>query len=228
MNDITVRMPVPETWLDGSSDKQLIDSVMGFLAQDADGGMSHFQITHFVLNDKEFPTVGAKYFQARREMFVRYQNLVNQHWEHQKVLAEAEIKRCTMEDHVAEAGVGDLSEREKRFHTAKAKLASVEHQQLMVRADFIQMEAKRQIRELKAFWDNHQYYGQMLKPGVNRELTEPEHWLTKTKIKGKTAKDISQHLAGPFQSHREAISGAFLKDDILRVQATSPKEQIGG
>jgi|SRR3990167_3400045 len=232
MKEISVNIPIPTTWMDSQADRDIIQSALKFFEDGTDGGMTHFQITNFVLSDKEFPTIGSKYFQARREIYVRYENLVNQHFEFQKVEANAEIKQCELEDLQANAYQSSLLQ-------AKAKLARVERDQLLMRLEFIKKEAKRQIRELKAFWDNHQYYGKMITPGVTRELTEGEHWITKakqgdqtlaewekTKVGDKPQTITSDALDGPFAHMRQEIVEAHMKDDILKVTAAMEQAKL--
>ena len=224
MKEIQVNIPIPELFLD-STDRPMIEKALQFFHDGADGGMSYYQITNFVLSDKEFPTPASKVFQAVREMYVRFENLVNQQFEFQKVEANAEIKQCECDDLMQQAYQTPLV-------MAKAKLARVERDQLVMRLEFIKKEAKRQLRELKAFWENHQYYVQQLKPGVNKEVSEPEFWALKalegdkimaewekTKVGEKPHVLTRQDLDGPMAAMRAEIIERNLKDDILRLKS---------
>ena len=163
-----LKQTIPQEWLGEEHEQMLLSSLEYF--KDIDAGMTHFQITHFVLSDKEFPTPASKYFQARKEMFARYTNLVNQYHECQVLEAEAELFNVEQ----MELEKKDLTTSPRA--RAEWQLANVKRQQKLMRIQFVKKEAARQLRELQAFWQNHQHYGQMLRPGVTRELAEPEFW----------------------------------------------------
>ena len=179
MNKLTnaeLHQTIPTAWL-GEEHQQMLQASLDYF-KDIDLGMTHFQITHFVLNDKEFPTAASKYFQARKEMFSRYTNLVNQYHECRLLEAEAELLNVEMfeleETAAQKAPQGNRVARER----ATVHLLTVKREQKLMRIQFVKKEAMRQLREFQAFWQNHQHYGAMLKPGVTRELAEPEYWQT--------------------------------------------------
>jgi len=53
-------------------------------------GMSRFQIQHLLLNDVEYPTPAAKYWQCTRELWVRMQNIVHQEFSYKRALLRLE------------------------------------------------------------------------------------------------------------------------------------------
>ena len=170
MSDITSTFPLPTNWLNTPEDQAMLrDSLQYF--NDIDGGMTHYQITMFVLNNIEFPTHASKYYQARKEMFVRYTNLINGYQEVQLLQAEAKLLEAEIEE--------KWLEKETKVRNANIDIMTVKKEQKLMRIEFVKKEASRQLREMKAFWDNHQAYGQMLRPGVTQELAEPEHWMKK-------------------------------------------------
>ena len=180
MNKLTnaeLQQTIPTAWL-GEEHQQMLQASLDYF-KDIDLGMTHFQITHFVLNDKEFPTAASKYFQARKEMFSRYTNLVNQYHECRLLEAEADLLQVDIfewEEKAAEKvqrGSGRVAKER-----AEVQLLTVKREQKLMRLQFVKKEATRQLREFQAFWQNHQHYGAMLKPGVTRELAEPEYWQT--------------------------------------------------
>lgn len=202
----------PSEWSETPQDHEILLKSLEYF-NDIDGGMTHFQITNFVLNDRDFPTYASKYFQARIEMFTRYTNILNAYYECQITDAEVELLDVSMSEMERKSAI---TARDR----AVAKLLSAKRAQKLMRKEFSKKEATRQIRELKAFWDNHQYYGAMLKPGVTRELGEPEHWVTKAsgkvsltdrlkrwiKAEEPIPEQLQHILQGSFMSHRQRIT----------------------
>ena len=219
---------VPDHWLEGDDRQMLRESLTYF--DDVDGGHSFFQITNFILSDKDFPTPAAKFYQARLEMFQRYTNVVNGYNECRIVEAEAEVLNAELLD-LETQSTTNVSRPQMMKRLAQVKLLTAQREQKLTRAAFIKKDASRQLRELRGFWQNHQHYAPMLKAGVTRELAEPEKWLAlanqkmtwyeriRALVTGHTPRsvELTQFLQGPMIQARTEITRQFLDPQRERV-----------
>ena len=207
---------IPAEWL-GQDDMGMLKASLSYF-DDIDLGMTDFQITHFVLSDIEFPTAAAKYFQARKELFVRYTNLVNGYQECRELDAEAGMLKVQLME--LENNVEMPAPRRIALH----HLFSVKLEKKEVRIAFVKKEASRQVREMQAFWRNHQHYGAQLKKGVTQELAEPEKWSAlasqpvrwyekvKMLVTGQPPRpvELRKHLSGAMARDRHHLSRQLL------------------
>ena len=222
-NPFTEKM-IPAEWL-GPDERGMLTASLSYF-DDIDCGMTDFQITHFVLSDKDFPTAAAKYFQARKELFVRYTNLVNGYQECRELEAEMGL----LDAQIMEIEGKDLTPTKR----ALAHLFIVKREKKAVRVAFVKKEASRQVREMQSFWRNHQHYGAMLRPGVTQELAEPEKWSAlaaqpirwwervKMLVTGHAPRpvELKQFLNGPMARERQHLSHQLLdpqRENVLKL-----------
>jgi len=229
---------VPESWLEGEDRAMLRESLSYF--DDTDGGHSFFQITNFVLSDKDYPTPAAKFYQARYEMFIRYTNLVNGYNDCRILEAEAEVLNADLFD-LETQSLTNVSRPQMMKRLAQAKLLTAQREQKLTRIAFVKKEASRQLRELRGFWQNHQHYGPMLRAGVTRELAEPEKWLAlanekmtwydriRALVTGKPPRsvELTQFLQGTLQQDRAVIMHQFLAPHREHVLALANGKKEG-
>ena len=70
-------------------------------------GHSEFQIVNFVLNDKDFPLPDDKYYQAKKEAYVRYEGLVNLCFRLRRIESELKLVQLDIEELDAKLGYAD-------------------------------------------------------------------------------------------------------------------------
>jgi hypothetical protein len=84
----------------GKDNKELCTAVLDMF-QTVPQGMTAFQIENFVLSDKDFPTVDSKWWQAKLELWVRLQNVIQMHYDYRKRVAKInELRARVMEQEV--------------------------------------------------------------------------------------------------------------------------------
>ena len=106
-------------------------------------GMSDIQIEKFVLNDFDFPTEWGKYKQSKLELWVRFQAIVTQYFEYEKLLAEIEL---------LEAEIDELKSIGDRISLAKARVKEIEIEQRKFRLEVIKKTIMDKLREARAFY----------------------------------------------------------------------------
>lgn len=154
---------------------------------------SEFQIRNFILNDIDIPTPEGKYHQSVRELYSRYQNLINQ--SHQYLILKNEIGILKLE---AEA-LGEqlyLNPRHVRLEEIKCELVQLDidrkniditHKELRLKA--IEKNASEVIREMNVFLDVIKVLDSKIGPETRdesglpaRELSEAKYWFNKQYI----------------------------------------------
>lgn len=124
-------------------------------------GMSRFQIENFVLNQDEFPTPDAVVGQCIRELYTRIQNIAaaEKEWADAQMEIElAEVRRDRFRLKAAQGVEGDPEPNlemlglEVRENQALAQLEENKRVFLLRRLQFIEANAKDQVRQTKVFW----------------------------------------------------------------------------
>jgi len=113
---------------------------------------SEFQIRNFILNDFDFPTDAGKYHQCVRELYSRYDNLINLSHEYKKTQHEieiAEIQKERLLRNLSKAS-DDLDIREIN---SLIKMQDIEIEHKMLRIESIKKNASESIREMRVFMD---------------------------------------------------------------------------
>jgi len=164
----------------GLNNVELCDRVFDFF-NTVQQGMSKFQIQHFVLGDMEFPTPDSKWWQAKLELWVRLQNVIQMHYDYRKKVAKkkeltAEIMEC------AHKGGHALFPFERDKCDAIADRLQIEIEE----NDFAMISIKKTIgdklKEMQAFWETMIGLESSLKfSTVDKEEQEKSFWSAKSR-----------------------------------------------
>lgn len=149
-------------------DKALVGKAEKFFAS-LHQGHTDFQIKHFILKDEENPLPDSKYYQAMLEVYGRYENLVQQHYEHRKI--ENEIRLLELD--IAEMSSYVMS-CDRRQILSDMKRDEITMKKLHMKS--VEKAVKSICREMKCF------VGCMeeLKPQLkykDYESMQKHHWL---------------------------------------------------
>lgn len=110
-------------------------------------GMSAYQIRHFVLNDVEFPTADAKYYQCLKEMYTRHEALVEMQFEYEDLEDDLDIAEA---DYASLFAENPQSSKREKATLRKTKRKSTKIQHTM---DSLRRNAEDTMRELRVFYD---------------------------------------------------------------------------
>ncbi len=147
--------------------KKLIGSVQ------LSGAMTPFQIRHFVLNKREFPTPFAQLQQAKREIIVRRNSLVEASFEYRKALATKEIEEMELEALKAQPP--------SRLRDAQIALAEIRVQEQAWKAETIKERAQEQLSEVAVFLETyHQHAHLEQESDETLAKLEEEYWRIKS------------------------------------------------
>jgi len=165
----------------GKDNKELCTAVLDMF-QTVPQGMTAFQIRNFVLSDKDFPTVDSKWWQAKLELWVRLQNVIQMHYDHRKRSAKIkELKADIMEqDDIA----SDLSIRDYEMLRAEAiaEQLAVEVEENEFSLTMIQKGIGDKMKEMDTFWQAMQNFeGNMLFSKKDKEEQEAAFWTAKSR-----------------------------------------------
>lgn len=154
-------------------DKTAIESLAGINLDGVQLGMTPFQLEHFVLNRREFPTDFARFQQAKLELYHRIQILFDLHYQYRK--AEAEIKLAEGEiERLQEEALGKTRE-------AKIELQQIEKAKNEFQLTHIRQQALDRLKEALVFkevYEAHRQFDEM-NPKEMAELEE-ESWKIKS------------------------------------------------
>lgn len=144
-------------------------------------GMTSFQIQNFVLSDREFPTADGKWWQAKLELWVRLQNVINMHYDYRKKVAKIKELSARIEENT------DIAlESDKPYIANKHKAISERLQVTIEENEFALVMIKKNIydkmKEMQAFWDVMQRLENDMKfSKVDKEEQETAFWTAKSK-----------------------------------------------
>lgn len=156
----------------GKKDELFIASI-GELLDTVHLGMSELQIEKFVLNKVDFPTDFGKYKQAKLELWVRFQNIINSYFDYEKTLAEIEYLQAKIEE---------LRREGNKVSLAKAKIYEVEIERKKFNLEVIKKTVSEKLREAKVFYrvyDRFKHFERLSKDELD-EL-EKQFWIEKAK-----------------------------------------------
>lgn len=127
--------------------------------------MTPFQIKHFVLNKREFPTDFAQLCQAKLELFQRIHVLYDLYYDYRKAKAEIEL---------AEAEIEELGQQEGKKARAQIKLQEIEIDRRLWQLVSIKKKALDILQEAMSFFRAYQQYRKLeeLSPEALAKLEE--------------------------------------------------------
>lgn len=117
--------------------EEVLKRIVDFLYE-ANEGYSEIQVRYFVLNDVEFPTLYAKFQQAKTELAHRCMQLVDLYFDMKKLLIKLQMKEREFSE------VKDELRRE---------LISIEIEKLKFQVEVKKIMVNRLLREVKLFWN---------------------------------------------------------------------------
>ncbi len=105
---------------------------------------SEFQIQHFVLNNKEFPTEWSKFQQIKLELHTGIQSLMDMYFQLEEARANIELTKAQIEE---------LQIETSKINTAKIKLKQINIDKNKFRILSIYHTSQEKLREIMTFYD---------------------------------------------------------------------------
>jgi len=177
---LTIKTPPLDLILD-SDNKKLCDAISDMFAS-VPQGMTSFQIKNFVLCDKDFPTVDSKWWQAKLELWVRFQNVVHKSYDYRKKIAKNKEFTAKIEEYIDESKNVD-KQYIKRQLDAKIELFNIKIEENEFNMSIIKKSANDVLKEIKVFLDEMQRLEPSLSYSTSdKDEQEENYWETKSKI----------------------------------------------
>lgn len=107
-------------------------------------GMTEWQIRKFILNDVEFPTPFSRWRQAKLEMWVRYQNIMNMHFDYREALAKIDLEK---------ERIRNWERSKDPLLHAKIKISEVEIDRNKFKVYVIRKQVKDVLQEMSVYYD---------------------------------------------------------------------------
>jgi hypothetical protein len=135
-------------------------------------GMTPFQIRHFILNRREFPTDFAQFMQAKLELFQRVQLLNEMVFDYQKTEAEIDL---------AEIEIEELRQKEGKRPPIQIRLQEIEIAKGRLKLANIKKVAVDKLREAIIFLESFKKYEYFdLQTERTLAMAEEESWRIKS------------------------------------------------
>lgn len=107
-------------------------------------GMTEFQVKHFVLNEKEYPTDFSKFTQAKLQLYIGLQMLMDFYFQYQE--AEANIE-------LANAEIQEIKQNPSQITSAaKIRLKEIDIDKNKFKIESLKHTAKEKVKELNTFY----------------------------------------------------------------------------
>jgi len=107
-------------------------------------GRSEFQIQHFVLNNKEFPTEWSKFQHTKHELHIGIQSLMDMYFQLEEAQANIELTKAEIEE---------LQTETSKINSAKIKLKQINIDKNKFRILSICHTSQEQLKEIRTFYD---------------------------------------------------------------------------
>ncbi len=107
-------------------------------------GRSEFQIHHFVLNNKEFPTEWSKFQHIKHELHIGIQSLMDIYFQLEEAQANIELTKAEIEE---------LQTETSKINNAKIKLKQINIDKNKFRILSIYHTSQEQLKEIMTFYD---------------------------------------------------------------------------
>lgn len=162
-------------------------------------GMTSFQIQNFVLSDKDFPTADGKWWQAKLELWVRLQNVVQMHYDHRKRSAKIkELEARIME----QREIIDTRKETKEYVILKAE-AVIERLTVNIEENefacaLIVKGISDKMKEMESFWEAMQVLDEhMMFSKDDKEEQEASFWSAKARYDEELVRRFPELFGGP-------------------------------
>lgn len=107
-------------------------------------GMSEFQIRRFLLNPIDFPTPFSRWRQAKLELWTRFCNIMEDHFQFRELHAKIELNRARIDNYISKGD--DISK-------AKAKLCEIRISRYAFQLSTMKKMVTEKLREMQTFYD---------------------------------------------------------------------------
>jgi len=180
----------------GKDNKELCNAVLKMF-ETVPQGMTAFQIHNFVLSNKDFPTADSKWWQAKLELWVRLQNVIQMHYDYRKSKAKKRELLARIEELQDK-----IIQAEKQYtrdkYSAHSDILQVEIEENDFSMVMIQKGIGDKTKEMQSFWDAMQHLeGQMQFSKEDKEEQEVAFWLAKSRYDA----ELTQRFPEVFGPH---------------------------
>ena len=160
-------------------------------------GMTSFQIHNFVLSDKDFPTADGKWWQAKLELWVRLQNVVQMHYDYRK--RSAKIKE--LEARIMEQRVNTKMETEEYVilrTEAVIERLTVNIDENEFACALIVKGISDKMKEMESFWEAMQVLEEHMRFSKDdKEEQEASFWNAKSRHDEELVRRFPELFGGP-------------------------------
>lgn len=143
MPELKLKKKNQELELVEERDSELMNKAIEFFSSTS-FGMSELQIRKFVINKLEYPTAWSKWRQAKIEMWIRYQNIINMHFDYREAIAKIDLERAKIANWIKDSD---------ELLKAKVKLSQIEIDRNKFKINVIKKQVKDVIKEMGVFYD---------------------------------------------------------------------------
>lgn len=157
--------------------KNLVGEVYKFL-NTVRLGHSKLQIEKFILNSVDYPTDFSKFIQAKLELWVRFEALIQSHYDFSKLECEIDLEQAKILKARDELESLDIKDYTKKRLEAEIKLAEVEKENKEYRMAIIKKQVLEKVREMKVLYDCLKKYEKL---NTDEEKEELVFWLEKAR-----------------------------------------------
>lgn len=136
---------ITSIWDKDTLDLELLENAFGIKLRTVSSGMSAFQINHFVLNRQEFPNDYAQFLQARTELYLRANIIIDLYFQYRECAAKIKLAQGRIEKTQKEEQIPKIKE-------AKTELQNIEIDKNRFRMDIIKNQAEEKVKEASVFY----------------------------------------------------------------------------
>lgn len=180
----------------GKDNKELCSAVLDMF-QTVPQGMTAFQIQNFVLSDKDFPTVDSKWWQAKLELWVRLQNVIQMHYDHRTRSAKIKELKADIMEQADIASDLCIKDYEMLRAEAIAERLTVEVEENEFSLAMIQKGIGDKMKEMDTFWQAMQdLEGHMQFSKEDKEEQEVAFWTAKSRYDAELTRRFPEIFAG--------------------------------
>lgn len=167
--------------IENVENKELCKSILNMF-QTVPQGMTSFQIQNFVLSNKSFPTADSKWWQAKLELWVRVQNVIQMHYDYRKFKAKIKEFTARVLEHQYMLEANGLKSYEIMKSEAIIDRLTVNIEENEFLLVITQKGINDKLKEINAFWEVMQEMGKHMKFSMDdKEEQEESFWLAKSK-----------------------------------------------
>ena len=180
----------------GEDNKELCRAVLDMF-KTVPQGMTSFQIRHFVLSNKDFPTVDSKWWQAKLELWVRLQNVIQMHYDHRKRVATIKELKADIMEQTDIASDPCIKDYEMLRAEAITERLLVEVEESEFSLAMIQKGIGDKMKEMETFWRSMQSFEDNMRfSKEDKEEQEVSFWNAKSKYDAELTRRFPEIFTG--------------------------------